>query len=742
MKPLRPQYKSHILSTSFVDQNPIGFAQFFGDELLLSYANSNFNIFLGLQNDEIEINAKSIFENDQFHEIYTMITKAYDCNDVSKEVKVVNVKHGDREKCNFLEFVVSSVINQENNCVESVSVVVMEIIQQNYYENRLMNMLTNFDYIVSNSLTSTIVLTGIDPIIEVANQKMIDFLGRGNAISGNRFFDVLPELETENVIQLYHRVFEEKKEQEEKEFKVDYFYNNVLYTKFLHLLLRPKLNNNGEVSAIIVSSIDITDSIETREKLKKSENLLKAFLDHVPVSINVLEGESFRYRLSNKLSNKIWGHDIKIDSIVEDTVSYIKDRPIYKELQLVYKTGVQIEKRGHQFSDRNGDTKYINYILQPIKDEEDKVEYILTLGYDVTNEIEYKNKLEANEKRFKILADFMPQFVWTSDEDGVVTYFNKNWYDAFGLGVDTDPDKSFWSLMHPNFLDKVRNSWMDAVHQNSTYEVEYQLVNPITNISKWYLARGKRVCNDNDETELWIGTCTDIDDFKQLQKQKDDFIGIASHELKTPLTSLKLYAQSVEINLRKQGDEKNAEVVKKMETQINKLNKLISDLLDVTKIQSGRMVLQDSIFLMEDLVAEIVEEQQMSTKTHTIILTKESAGYIRGDKDRIGQVLSNLINNAVKYSPNAKEVEVNLELIDGSAKVSIKDNGFGIPQNKIHQVFDQYFRVGSEYEQGINGLGLGLFICAEIINKSNGQIYVKSELHKGSTFCFELPILK
>lgn len=98
---------------------------------------------------------------------------------------------------------------------------------------------------------------------------MIDFLGRGNPISRNRFFDVLSELETDNVIQLYHRVFEEKKEQEEKEFKVEYFYNNLLYTKFLHLLLRPKLDNSGEVSSIIVSSIDITDSIETREKLKK-----------------------------------------------------------------------------------------------------------------------------------------------------------------------------------------------------------------------------------------------------------------------------------------------------------------------------------------------------------------------------------------------------------------------------------------------------------------------------------------
>ncbi|MDM1547478.1 PAS domain-containing sensor histidine kinase [Empedobacter falsenii] len=742
MKPLQSENHHQFLSTHFLDQNPLGFAYFSGNELLLSYANSNFYKFLGLQNSVIGNVAKSIFEKIQLLEIYSMITKVYHCNNSSKEMKVVGLKNEDNGQTDFLEIIVSSVISPDNNSVEGVSVVIKEIVEQDYNENTLENSITNFDYIVSNSLASTIVLTGIDPIIEVANQKMVEFLGKGNSLSGNRLFTVFPELETENFLKLYKKVYVDKVEQEEKEFKVDYFYNNILCSKFLHLLLRPKLNNNREVVAIIISLIDITDLIETREKLRKNENLLKAFLEHVPVSINVLEGENFEYKLSNSLTDQIWGHHVEIGSTVKDTVSYIKDRPIYKYLQSVFKTGEQIERKEHQFLDRDGNTKYVNYILQPIKDEENKVEYILTLGYDVSNEIEYKNKLEANEKRFKILADFMPQFVWTSDKDGVVTYFNRNWYEIFGLDDNIDLDKNFWSLLHPESLDKVRNSWMDAVRQNSTYEVEYQLVNPITNISKWYLARGKRVCNDNDETELWIGTCTDIDDFKQLQKQKDDFIGIASHELKTPLTSLKLYAQSVEINLRKQGDEKNAEVVKKMETQINKLNKLISDLLDVTKIQSGRMVLQDSIFLMEDLVAEIVEEQQMSTKTHTIILTKESAGCIRGDRDRIGQVLSNLINNAVKYSPKAKEVEVNLELIDGSAKVSIKDNGFGIPQNKIHQVFDQYFRVGSEYEQGINGLGLGLFICAEIINKSNGQIYVKSELHKGSTFCFELPILK
>ncbi|HCC95422.1 MAG TPA: hypothetical protein DEQ26_14075, partial [Flavobacteriaceae bacterium] len=429
MKPLQSENHHQFLSTHFLDQNPLGVAYFSGDELLLSYANSNFYKFLGLQNSVIGNIAKSIFEKTQLLEIYLMITKVYHGNNSSKEMKVVGLKNEDNGQTDFLEVIVSSVINPDNNSIEGVSVSIKEIAEQDYNENTLRNSISNFDYIVSNSLASTIVLTGIDPIIEVANQKMVEFLGKGNSLSGNRLFTVFPELETENFLKLYKKVYVDKVEQEEKEFKVDYFYNNILCSKFLHLLLRPKLNNNREVVAIIISLIDITDLIETREKLRKNENLLKAFLEHVPVSINVLEGENFEYKLSNSLTDQIWGHHVEIGSTVKDTVSYIKDRPIYKDLQSVFNTGEQIERKEHQFLDKDGNTKYVNYILQPIKDEENKVEYILTLGYDVSNEIEYKNKLEANEKRFKILADFMPQFVWTSDKDGVVTYFNRNWYE-------------------------------------------------------------------------------------------------------------------------------------------------------------------------------------------------------------------------------------------------------------------------------------------------------------------------
>ncbi|SFN01187.1 PAS domain S-box-containing protein [Algoriella xinjiangensis] len=334
----------------------------------------------------------------------------------------------------------------------------------------------------------------------------------------------------------------------------------------------------------------------------------------------------------------------------------------------------------------------------------------------------------------------MPQFIWTADKNGIVTYFNKKWFNYFGLPENSDPNNTFWDLLHPDYHDKVFYFWHDCVANNKAYEIEYQLrvsENPAE--YKWFLARGTPVYNSDNEIEIWIGTSTDIDDFKLLQKQKDDFLGIASHELKTPLTSLKLYSQFIEMNLKKQGDLKNADLAHKMEAQINKLNNLITDLLDVTKIQNGKMLLQEQEFELADLVLEITEEQQMSTN-HKITLEIESSGKIFGDRDRIGQVLTNLMSNAIKYSPDDNRVLIKVFQADKNVKVVVQDFGIGIPADKIDKVFDQYMRVESKYEKTISGLGLGLYISSEIIKRSHGNIYVTSEEGKGSNFCFELPI--
>ena len=217
-------------------------------------------------------------------------------------------------------------------------------------------------------------------------------------------------------------------------------------------------------------------------------------------------------------------------------------------------------------------------------------------------------------------------------------------------------------------------------------------------------------------------------------------MGIASHELKTPLTSLKLYAQVLERMLRKTGDEKNAEFAKKMDLQIVKLTSLIGDLLDVTKINAGKIYLNEAEFDFEQLVTETVEDQRMST-SYTIELSTEKVGMVFADRDRIGQVITNFLSNAIKYSPNAEKIIVKIETVDNQVQFSVKDFGIGMPEDKKDKVFEQYYRVSGDEQTVFPGLGLGLYISSQIIERSKGKIWVNSVLDKGSTFYFSLPKL-
>ena len=173
-----------------------------------------------------------------------------------------------------------------------------------------------------------------------------------------------------------------------------------------------------------------------------------------------------------------------------------------------------------------------------------------------------------------------------------------------------------------------------------------------------------------------------------------------------------------------------------MDDQINKLTGLVNDLLDVTKIQNGKILLNKSDFNFDDLVKEIIEEEQMNTN-HKIHLEAENVGNVFGDRHRISQVMSNLISNAIKYSPNADKIQITKKLTDKNQVLfCVKDYGIGIPQDKQDRVFEQYYRVSGSMEHTFPGLGLGLYISSEIIKRSGGRIFVNSVEEKGSDFCF------
>ncbi|MET0466027.1 MAG: HAMP domain-containing sensor histidine kinase, partial [Chitinophagaceae bacterium] len=236
-----------------------------------------------------------------------------------------------------------------------------------------------------------------------------------------------------------------------------------------------------------------------------------------------------------------------------------------------------------------------------------------------------------------------------------------------------------------------------------------------------------------------LNMATDVTKLVQLQQQKDEFIGIASHELKTPVTSIKAYAQVLEAVFREKGYEKESTMLTRMGVQINRLTNLISDLLDTTKIQAGKLMFNERFFSFNQIVDEVVEDMRRTTGKHEIVVKLSETDDVFADPERIAQVLTNLLSNAIKYSPNADQINVSTSADDRFVKVCIRDFGVGIPSDKHEKVFEQFYRVSGDKQHTFPGLGLGLYISSEIIKREGGRIWVESVEGKGSNFCFTLP---
>jgi len=229
-----------------------------------------------------------------------------------------------------------------------------------------------------------------------------------------------------------------------------------------------------------------------------------------------------------------------------------------------------------------------------------------------------------------------------------------------------------------------------------------------------------------------------FEEIKTLNNKKDEFIGLASHELKTPVTTTSAYLQILEKNLK--DDDKNRQFAVKALQQVKKLSGLISDLLDVSKIESGKLPLSYSRFDVIELINEVVEIVQYGNKTHKIQLNCDLKSLnIHADRQRIEQVIINLLSNAIKYSPIADNILLSVSGTNEEISFSVKDFGIGIREDQQSRIFSRFYRV-DDLASHMSGLGIGLYISHEIITRHNGVIWVESQYGSGSTFHFKIPV--
>lgn len=351
---------------------------------------------------------------------------------------------------------------------------------------------------------------------------------------------------------------------------------------------------------------------------------------------------------------------------------------------------------------------------------------------------------KVREDQFTELADLIPTMIWKVNNEGSATYVNKTWVDFTGISFEESLGYGWGAAVHPDDRDNEFNIFMTAFEKRVPFQSKFRLRRKDGKY-RWVLSQGNVLFNP--QFSGFIGSLTDITDqeraqqaTKILMQKKDEFMSIASHELKTPITSMKAALQIVErLTAANKDHAQIHSFIEKANKQVNKLTGLVEDLLDVTKIHSGKMQFNRSVFFIDEVLQDCLDQIKHHSQTHKVLVNGLSDISIFADKHRIEQVIINFLSNAIKYSPGADKILINLQIEGNDIKISVTDFGIGIPADKIRFIFDRFFRV-QESSQKFSGLGLGLFISSEIVKRHGGNIGVDSIEGKGSTFWFTLPL--
>ncbi len=502
-------------------------------------------------------------------------------------------------------------------------------------------------------------------------------------------------------------------------------------------------DKNGKTISLVTVGIDINNRKETERILHESEERYRIALEAGELATwdwNVVTNKV----VWNEQHYNLFGINHKenyiepayfLNSVFPEDVQYVR-----KQLaEVLGKTGIYIAEFRIVRED-NKETRWMNGYGRVTERVDGKPTRVSGVMFDSTDRRKAEDSLEAAQNSLNAALEAAKMGVWTMDlKTGYVDRSTR--HDQL-LGHHSKQEE--WSIekAKQNIIEDDKPKY-DEAHKNLISNGVFQLEVRVkqTDGSICWIHYFGRTFVDKEKQEQAAGVIFDITDRKTTEKQKDEFIGVASHELKTPVTSIKAYAEILQEMFTEAKDYESANLMSKLDSQVDRLTGLIKNLLDVTKVSEGQLELTTEAFSIEAMTKEIVEEMQRTTRQQEIKLFITPLPEIVGDKERIGQVLTNLLSNAIKYSTAEKEIRVKTNFEDGKAFISVQDFGIGMSAGTLSRLFERFFRSDNPSVRSYPGLGLGLFISMEIMKRHKGTITVQSEKGKGSIFTMILPVV-
>lgn len=347
-------------------------------------------------------------------------------------------------------------------------------------------------------------------------------------------------------------------------------------------------------------------------------------------------------------------------------------------------------------------------------------------------------------QRLETIIQQLPVGAIITDKAGKITHINKRTHKIIGLkipvGFKIGTDKLKKIKINGKAIIPSQASFLKAITSGKTIIGREFLVEKKDHKKVYLHINSAPVYNKKGKIIAAATIISDITQQKELDQQKDHFLSMASHELKTPITSLKMFIDLQRKQFEKEDTKKAKYYNEKISDQANRLKELTSDLLDVSGIKNGKLHFTLEEFDLSEIIQNTVEDLQGITQQHEIIVSNNKKFIVKGDKYRIYQVLVNLLSNAIKYSPDGKKIIINAKKTKQTVTVSVQDFGIGIGKDQQLKIFDRLYQVNDIKGKNFSGLGLGLYISKEIIVRHKGKLWVESEKGQGSTFFFTLPL--